>query len=210
MAGEVNSTTMRVVLHAVEEVSGRQFGPLLQTAGLGRFLTTLPPDDLTPAADGAELVQLFQTVYGMLGESCTRLFHRNCGVRFAAGIVASLWAPDVRRRRPAGEPAAQLGWFVQELAALAALSYSRLGIHEDGQAWYLTTEVCHTCLGIADAHAPLCASAETMYSLLGTDILGRPVRVVEVACAAMGAAHCIFALYKASAPDAWLTAATSA
>ncbi len=196
MAGEVNATTMRVVIQSVKEVSGRQFEPLLHAAGMARFITHLPPDDLSPAADGEELVRLFHVVYGMLGESCARLFHRNCGVRFAEGTMQSQWGHDTLALAQSIPLADRPAWFVQELAKMAGLSYSRQIISEDDKAWYLSAEVCHTCLGLTGVSAPLCASAETMYALIGDQLAGRHVRVVEVECAAMGASRCKFAIYK--------------
>ena len=196
MAGEVNATTMRVVIQSVKDVSGRQFEPLLHAAGMARFINALPPDDLSPAADGEELVRLFHVVYGMLGESCTRLFHRNCGVRFAEGTMEAPWGREMRARAPSIPLAERPAWFVHELAEMAGRSYSRQIVSEDDKAWYLSAEVCHTCLGLTGVSAPLCASAETMYALIGDQLAGRHVRVAEVECAAMGAAHCKFAIYK--------------
>jgi len=196
MAGEVNATTMRVVIQSVKEVSGRQFEPLLHAAGMARFITHLPPDDLRPAADGEELVRLFHVVYGMLGESCTRLFHRNCGVRFAEGTIQGTWGRTMLALAPTIPVAERSAWFVHKLAEMAERSYSRQTVSEDDQAWYLSAEICHVCLGLTGIHAPLCASAEVMYALLGDQLAGRHVRVVEVECAAMGAPHCKYAIYK--------------
>ncbi len=196
MAGEVTANTMRVVIQAVREVSGRQFEPLLRASGMTRFLHELPPDDFSPAADGEELVRLFQTVYAMLGESCARLFHRNCGVRFAEGTLQNQWGHDTLAHAPQIPAPERLGWFVHELADMAGRAYSRQIVAEDSTAWYMTAEVCHTCLGITGAAAPLCASAEEMYRILGDRMVGRHIRVIEVECAAMGASHCKFAFYK--------------
>ena len=196
MAGEVTSNTMRVVIQSVQQTSGPQFGLLLRAAGLERFVATLPAADMQFCATGEELVRLFHTVYEMLGEDCTRLFHRNCGVLFAEGTLAGRWGQDMLQRAPQIPAGARLAWFARELAEMAGRAYSPQILTEDATAWYLASEVCYTCLGIHNVSAPLCAAATMMYKGLADKLVGRRVRVAEVTCAAMGAPHCKFALYK--------------
>ena len=45
MTGDINGTTMRVVLESLKSVSGPQYEMLLQRAGLDRFLKELPAAD---------------------------------------------------------------------------------------------------------------------------------------------------------------------
>jgi hypothetical protein len=196
MTGDINGTTMRVVLESLKSVSGPQYEMLLQRAGLDRFLKELPAADGKTAATGEELVRLFTVVYTMLGEVCTRLFHRNCGVAFAEGIMRSGWGAKMQAKAATIPADQKLPWVVRELIALAEHSYSPQIVSEDNAAWYLASATCYVCLGLQGVKAPICTSTETMYKELAKKLLGRTVRVVEVECAALGAPHCKFAVYK--------------
>jgi hypothetical protein len=196
MTGEINGTTMRVVLQSLKSVSGPQYEMLLQRAGLTRFIKELPAADGKTAATGEELVRLFTVVYTMLGEVCTRLFHRNCGVAYAEGIMQSGWGATMRAKAPTIPADQKFNWMVRELTALAEHSYSPQIVTEDAAAWYLASTACYVCTGLQGVKAPICTSTETMYKELAKKMLGRTVRVVEVECVALGAPHCKFAIYK--------------
>jgi len=196
MTGEINGTTMRVVLQSLKSVSGPQYEMLLRRAGLDRFITELPAADGKIVTTGEELVRLFTVVYTMLGEVCTRLFHRNCGVAYAEGIMQSPWGATMRAKAPTISADQKFNWMVRELISLAEHSYSPQIVTEDAGAWYLASAACYVCMGLQGVKAPICTSTETMYKELAKKMLGRTVRVVEVECAALGAPHCKFAIYK--------------
>ena len=132
----------------------------------------------------------------MLGEVCTRLFHRNCGMAYAEGIMHSPWGATMRTKAATVPADQKLHWVVRELTALAEHSYSPQIVTEDAGAWYLASTSCYVCMGLQGVKAPICTSTETMYKELAKKLLGRTVRVVEVECAAVGAPHCKFAIYK--------------
>ena len=117
--GPITANVMRVFLQALQKTSGRQFEPLLTAAGLARFAHTLPPTDWSPAATAAELVRLNGTVYAMLGEHLTRLFHRNCGEAIVPGVLASQWGPEARAAVAGLPPDQQLAWLVSAAAKMA-------------------------------------------------------------------------------------------
>jgi predicted hydrocarbon binding protein len=192
----VTGNVMRVVIEALQQVAGRNCVSLLTAAGLSRYNHRLPPDDWQPAASGEELVRLYLTIYEMLGEPITRLFHRNCGEVYVRSLAQSKWTQELSDRGRAVPAEERLEWFVREMAQMAARGWSPQTISEDATAWYLTAEFCPICVGLHGVSAPICAQAPTMFSGLAKDLIGRRVRVVEVECVAMGAAHCKVAFYK--------------
>jgi hypothetical protein len=191
----VPGNTMRMMLQAVKDVSGVQYERLMVKAGLKHYLYELPADSWRPGGTEEELTRLFATVYEMLGEPLTRLFLLNYGLLLAPRLLQS----EVARTLVAGiGPVAgpqRLGWFVQGLALMTGRAWVRQTVSEDAEAYYLTPERCLVCTHVHNAHAPLCADAEALYSSLAKHLVGR-VRIVEVECAAMGAAHCKYAFYK--------------
>lgn len=191
----VPGNTMRMMLQAVKDVSGVQYERLMVKAGLKHYLYELPADSWRPGGTEDELLRLFATVYGLLGEPLTRLFLLNYGLLLAPRLLQS----DIARSLVTGislvpEPQ-RLGWFVHALATMTGRAWVRQTVSEDAEAYYLTPERCLVCATVPAAHAPLCSDAEALYSSLAKKLVGR-VRIVEVECAAMGAAHCKYAFYK--------------
>jgi hypothetical protein len=187
---------MRIVLQSMREISGRQYATLLKKADLEQFLNTLPPDDQNPAAGSADLERLYLTVYDVLGETLARLFHRNMGPSLAGAVLDSPWGHTLQAKAAQLPPEARLEWFVREMARATSESWAPQTVSEDAVAWYIHSNHCRVCRGIHNARAPYCAGADAMYRLVGERLLGRRVRASEVACAAMGAPHCIHAIYK--------------
>jgi hypothetical protein len=90
----------------------------------------------------------------------------------------------------------RMGWLMQQSAAQSARSGIPLHITEDATCWYEEPEVCYICAGIRGVQAPICMMRESFGRRVAEQVMGRRVRVVEVACAAMGAPHCKFAVWK--------------
>jgi hypothetical protein len=183
------------ITRTLQATCGQQYEPLLKAAGLARFLQTPPADDWRPAGTSAELVRLFTVVYDMLGEDLTRLFHRNCNVAIASYILEGQWAAAARAEAAQVPAEQRLAWAVQEIARYCARSWSPHLISEDAGAWYLTNDHCVVCADVRGAVGPFCGTA-TMFAALAQALVGRRVRGIEVECAAMGAPHCKYALYK--------------
>jgi len=187
--------SFRQILVTLQASCGQQYEPLLKAAGLMRFQQTLPPDDWSPAGTAAEIARLFKVVYDMLGEDLTRLFHRNNNLAIAKFILKSPAGQSMvaeAAQIPAGQ---RLGGFVRAMALSSGRTWTPHTVSEDADAWYLTNEHCLVCAGVQGAASPFCGSA-TLYAYLAKAVIGRRVRVVEVECAAMGAPHCKYALYK--------------
>lgn len=195
-ASPITANVMRVFIQALQKTSGRNFEPLLTAAGLSRFIHALPPDDWSPAATADELVRLNLTVYAMLGEHLTRLFHRNCGEAIVPGVLASPWGEQNRAALGALPPDQQLAGFVRAAGAMAERGWGHHAISEDATAWYLIPEHCATCVGIQGVSAPICAQSSALFAGLAKEVLGRRIRVVEVECVALGHSHCKYAFYK--------------
>ena len=193
---DVQASTLRYALLAVQQISGAQYEVLLTRAGLTRFRDALPPVDLQPVATRAELSQLFATTYELLGEALTRLFIRNFGKAIAETLVGS--APWLAlAAQGAGVPRdGQRAWFVQQMAQVTGRNWSHMTISEDAAAWYLELEACPICAGIRGISAPICANVEGVWAAAARLMIQQRVRVAEVACHAMGAPHCRFAIYK--------------
>ncbi len=194
--GMITANVMRVFIQALQKTSGRNFEPLLTAAGLNRYAHALPPEDWSPAATAEELVRLNRTVYTMLGEPLTRLFHRNCGEAIIPGVLASAWGEQARAALAALPSDQKLAWLVGAAARMAERGWGHHTISEDATAWYLTAQLCPTCVGIQGVSAPICAQTPTLFAGLAKELLGRRVRVVEVECVALGHPHCKYAFYK--------------
>lgn len=195
-AGTITANVMRVFIQALQKTSGRNFEALLTAAGLDRYIHALPPDDWSPAATGEELVRLNLTVYSMLGEQLTRLFHRNCGEAIIPGVLASAWGEQARTAVAGLPPDQHLAWLVGAAAKMAERGWGHHTVTEDATAWYLTAEFCPTCVRITGVSAPICAQSPTLFAGLAKEVLGRRVRVAEVECVALGHPHCKYAFYK--------------
>jgi len=187
---------MRAMLLALQKVAGRNYEALLTAAGLTRYLTVLPPADGRPAATEQEVARLNAAVYQMLGEALARLFNRNLGEAYAAGIMQNPAHQEMRARILAAPPDQQLALFVRETRNLVERAWSGLRLSEDGQAWYFAVEYCVVCNGVHNAEAPICSQMPALFSGLAKAMLGRRICVAELECRAMGAPACIFAVYK--------------
>lgn len=193
---DVPGISMRAVIQAMKQVSGPYYAQIINGAGLQRYHETLPPADWQPAATTDELTRLYRVVYGMLGESPTRLLLRNYGTAVSAAIADQSWVQEMAARLPAGSAEQQLGWFVQELARFESQAWAQQTVHEDPHAWFMATSQCPICADIHGAHAPICASDEAIYGSLARRILGRRVPVSEVECRAAGHPTCTIAFSK--------------
>jgi V4R domain len=194
-AASIPGQSLRQILLTLQASCGQQYEPLLKAAGLARFLHSLPPDDWNPAGTTGEVARLFKVVYDMLGEELTRLFHRNNNLAIAEYLLHSPRGQQMIAQAAQMPPDQRLGWFVRETAVFSGRTWTPHTASEDADAWYLTNEHCLVCAGVQGAAAPFCGSA-TLYAHMAKAIVGRRVRVVEVECAAMGAPHCKYALYK--------------
>ena len=198
MTGQIPARTMRLTLQTMKENSGSQYGHLLAAAGLARYSDMLPPDDWTPSATSAELAELYHTVYTMLGESLTRLFLRNYGQGLARAVLEQKWGQAMLAQAPNIPASQRVHWFVDKWLAHTGQHWTLMTVAQDSVAWYLTPEFCQYCARISGVSAPLCAATEVMLRTVAEKIVGWRVRVVEIECAAMGAPHCKYAIYKDS------------
>jgi bacteriochlorophyll 4-vinyl reductase len=195
MAMDISARTVHAVLHSVQEISGIQYNGLLARAGWSRFAASIPPVSEDLIATRAELERLFANVYPLLGEGLTRLFLRNYGRLLARQILAEDTGPRLQAKAPT-PPEQRLAWFAAAMTQMSTHSWTPATLSDDPHAYYITFERCPLCAGVPNAHAPLCATMEALYSHLAQHLIGRRLRVVEVACAATGAPHCRVALYK--------------
>src|SRR5947209_7460045 len=97
---DVPGISMRAVIQAMKQVSGPYYVQIINGAGLHRYRDTLPPADWQPAGTTDELTSLYSVVYGMLGESPTRLLLRNYGTAVSTAIAELPWVQEMAARRP--------------------------------------------------------------------------------------------------------------
>jgi hypothetical protein len=187
---------LRIILMSVQEVSGKQYPLLLQQAGLSRFLDHLPPADNTPVLTSEELAPLFGCAYTMLGEPLTRLFMRNTGTTTANVYLQSPLGQQLLAAAPKIPVAERLGWILRNSVAESTRTGVPLRLREDETCFYEEWDFCYMCAGIHGVHAPICAMREAFGRKLLTQIMGRRTRVEEVACRALGASCCSFAVWK--------------
>ena len=193
----VPEQTMSRVLESIQKTAGQYATRLLIEAGLDRFLTTPPsPTGIQLVAAPEELSQLYHGVYNMLGEDFTRLFHRNYGEVTAAALLHAPAMAEMIAAGPSVPAAQQVRWFADSFAAWASRTWAQTTVSEDAVACYMELKECYSCAGISAAKRPLCASTDVIYRRLAHACLGRRIRVAETECAAMGAPHCRWALYK--------------
>src|SRR4051794_1037270 len=92
MAIPISGYIANMYLPILKQVAGTQYANILQRAGWGRYVETLPPATPEPVLSGQESHQLIQVCYAMLGEDLYRLFQRNIGTALARAILAGPWA----------------------------------------------------------------------------------------------------------------------
>jgi hypothetical protein len=192
----IASSLLRATLQAAKRASGAQYTTILAHAGMQRYAEALPPPDDSPAMTAEEYSRLPAAVYTMLGEPLTRLFLRNLATLGAERMMHGHQLPGWAAAAQAVPPEQRVAWFVRWVEAMNGKMWSPSTVTEDDSAWYITMEICATCLSIHGASAPLCSNSAQLYQSLSEPIIGRKVRVAEVECAAMGAPHCKFAFYK--------------
>ena len=185
------------MLHSLHEVSASYYDLFLQHMGWERFRDNLPPDDPTLiVAPNSDMEQLAPTVYGVLGESLTRLFLRNWGQKGAAEWVAAPSWAAVRQQAEQLAEADRPQWAIQQLDQVIAQLGAAHSITDEDSTWQLTITNCAICHGLHNVEAPICTSSTAFTSGVLQDLLGRRVRVDETECMAMGAPHCRFVIYK--------------
>ncbi len=199
--------TMHVILEAARTTSGRQYGHVLQRAGLSRFLDHSPPPTNELVATPLEMKMLFTQFYEVLGGSITRLAFRTWGREIANYVVAPQpWGDRLRAdilSRPAEQ---QLDALVYAIGELGNAYWSPTQMSETDEAWHMTLTPCMICIGICElvealpaAQRPttaLCTNLEGAITAIVYQVLKRRVTVTEIACAATGAPHCQYAIYK--------------
>jgi hypothetical protein len=199
MAAPIPGSTMRSVLLTIQDISGSQYKTLLERANLSHYLTNMPPDDMRPGGTSDELIRLFATTYTMMGEPLTRLFMRNFGTRAVKGMLEMEWVQQERTTLAALPPEQRLSRFVHDYAPIMSQTWAPVIVSEDATAFYMALEFCVACQGIRGTHAPICAAGDVIFRTMAEYTTGQRVRVAEVECAALGAAHCKHALYKPAA-----------
>jgi bacteriochlorophyll 4-vinyl reductase len=192
----IPGNTVCAMLDSVARVSGPQYRALLTAAGWQQWLTTPPPATWAPVARPTDVNRLFTAVYQMLGEDLTRLFFTNYGNAMAEQLLASEAGTELRQALARAPQPAGLAEFLPVFARVQAQGWGNATLHETPQAWLMTVEHCPVCSEIRGARAPVCASGTALMGQMARRLLGRRVRVAEVACVATGDPHCVFAFYK--------------
>ena len=192
----IPGNTICSVLDAVARVSGPQYRALLTAAGWQHWLTTPPPATWAPVARPADLSRLFSAVYRMLGEDLTRLFFTNYGNAMAEQLLAAEAGTELRQALARAPQPASLAEFLPVFTRVQAQGWGHATLHETPQAWLMTMDYCPVCSEISGARAPLCTSGTALMGQMARQIMGRRVRVAEVACVATGDPHCVYAFYK--------------
>jgi hypothetical protein len=199
--------TLHVILEAARTTSGGQFGALLERAGLSRFISRSPPPNNQLVATPLEMKRLFTQFYEVLGEPLTRLAFRTWGREIANYVMAPQpWGDQLRADVLSLPPDRQLGALVYAVGALGNAYWSPTEMSEDETAWYMTLTPCMICLGICELAATLppaqrpttalCTNLEGAIPAIVYQVLKRRIIVTEIACAATGAPHCKYAIYK--------------
>jgi hypothetical protein len=183
---------MNLVLNTMREVGGPQYERLVRQAGLERFLTNPPADDWTPVASNEEVSHLFGVAYRMLGDKGIRLFFRNYGQRLIPFMMyfEPVQAAIAEFKSGAVPPARHVQWFVDTLVGISNSGWSPVNLTEDANAYYIEYLQCPLCGEIKDADSPICVGNDVYLRLMAQALIGRPLDVQEVACAATGDPGC--------------------
>jgi hypothetical protein len=177
-------------------VAGSQYGKVLETAGLSRYLDALPPADQTPTVTGPELSHLYGAIYRVMGESLTRLFLTNYGRKLPEALLASPWGKAMVEQASKAPPAERLGTAVRLIAETGTRVWVEMSVTEDAEAFYLEVRNCAVCKEMHKARSPICANNEYFYGAVARALTGMRVTALEVECAAQGAACCKYRLRK--------------
>jgi predicted hydrocarbon binding protein len=192
----LSNFTIRHVVETLRELNAAELPKLLRDSGLEHLVEALPADDAPPTVRTSQLARLYATVYGLTGETLTRVFLSNYGHKMAPMLLKH---PEMVKRleQAPSIPAEQrVAWAVRETAAFLSTIWATVALREDAETFHIDVEHCPICAAIRGTHAPICASSEYLYTQLVRALAGKRLTFLEVACRAQGAAVCSYRLRK--------------
>jgi divinyl protochlorophyllide a 8-vinyl-reductase len=186
--GEVGLIGPGAIVQMAAALGAARARPVFEVAGLSHYLAC-PPDGMVPQRDVRALLAALHT---MLGKADALLVSRDAGVRAANDLLAHRTARAARivlRVLPAWLAARLL------LAMTRRYAWTFCGSADFRAAssppWQLSFTGCVLCRG-ADSEAPVCEFYTGYFTTLFRALVHPAILVHETACAAAGAAACVF------------------
>lgn len=192
----VPSNVLRMILEGIQEVSGSQFGKVLERAGLNRYANEMPAADTSPTITEPELSRLYGSTFAIAGESLTRQFLMNYGRRLPEALLASPDGQHMVAEAAKVPQADRLRAAVRLIAETGSKIWVGMSWSEDAEYFYLEVPGCAICADIRGARTPICANSEIVYTTLARALSGVRVTALEVECAATGHEKCKYRIRK--------------
>lgn len=193
----------RIMLESVEQQIGKDgLAKLLESAGLSRYTTKFPPDDMKKAFPFDDVGALCRAIYTTYGRDRAREIALHAGrLSFRSGIaefkdLVSAISPVLY----AGSEAKRYKMGLQIYSRLFnMISDQVVEVDEDDAAWYWRVTRCPLCWGWHGASEPVCFLINGVMDASFEWISdGKHFEMEETSCIARGDAHCTVRISKAT------------
>jgi len=195
----IPSSLTRTAFDAVIENMGEgSLKILLKRTGLERYVGNLPPHDDSPSITRDEYTKLIQNVFFIFGEKGARPILYICGkagfkhslednpkLFGVAGLAMKLMSENKKKK------------FIltKVLKRLEEIFGNPHILEEDENNFYVKLPVCPYCKGLTSTK-PICYTPIGFYEEVLKWATGKPEKVEQIQCKAMGHENCVFQISK--------------
>ncbi|NMC60715.1 MAG: hypothetical protein GYA51_15225 [Candidatus Methanofastidiosa archaeon] len=193
------SSLVRVAFETIKDSMGEgSFRLLLKRSNLERYIGNLPPYDDSPSITTEEYNGIVRSVFEVFGEKAAKPILYICGkVGFEhsikdspalfglAGIGLKLMSDEKKKK-------AILSKILKKSEEMFETTYL---LDEDENNLYIKTAGCIYCEGITST-TPICYTPLGFYEAALKWATGKPEKVVQIQCRAMGHENCTFQVSK--------------
>ena len=195
----IPSSLTRTAFDAViENMAEGSLKILLKRTGLERYIGNLPPQDDSPSITREEYTKLIQNVFYIFGEKGARPILYICGkagfkhslednpaLFGVAGVAMKLMSEEKKKK------------FIlsRVLKRLEEIFGNPHILEEDEKNLYVKLPVCPYCKGLTSTK-PICYTPIGFYEEVMKWATGKPEKVEQIQCKAMGHENCVFQISK--------------
>lgn len=195
----IPSSLTRIAFDAVVENMGEgSLKILLKRSGLDRYIGNLPPYDDSPSITRDEYTKIIQNVFYIFGEKGAKPILFICGkagfkhslednptLFGVAGVAMKLMSENKKKK------------FIltKVLKRLEEIFGNPHILEEDEENFYVKLPLCPYCKGLTSTK-PICYTPIGFYEEVINWATGKPEKVEQIQCKAMGHEYCIFKIPK--------------
>ncbi|MFA7691249.1 MAG: response regulator [Methanofastidiosum sp.] len=198
-SNHIPSSLARTAFDAVIENLGEgSLKILLKRTGLERYIGNLPPHDDSPSITREEYTKMIQNIFYIFGEKGARPILYICGkagfknsledtpaLFGVAGVAMKLMSSEKKKK------------FIlsKVLKRLEEIFGNPHILEEDENNLYVKLPVCPYCKGLTSTK-PICYTPIGFYEEVLRWTTGKPEKVEQIQCKAMGHENCVFQISK--------------